>query len=86
MNNKITKEAVVILGGKLIIENWVKNIVKICEIIVAADHGVSHCLKMNITPDLCVGDFDSISPKDLSAAKQLGWKFKCFSKDKDKRI
>jgi len=84
LNNKITKQAVVLLGGKLIIESWVKDIVETCEIIVAADHGVSHCLKMNITPDLCVGDFDSISHKDLITAKQLGWKFKQFSKDKDK--
>jgi len=81
--NKTPKHAAVILGGELIIDTWVKDILESCEIIVAADNGVSHCLKMSITPNICVGDFDSICPEDFGTAKRLGWKIKRFPEDKD---
>ena len=84
MLNKSKKKAVVVLGGKLIIGCWIKDVLKTCDIIVAADKGVSHCLKLDIKPDICIGDFDSISPTDLNTAKKLGWEIKEFPEEKDK--
>ena len=55
------KKAIVVLGGALIIEPWIKDIFKSCDIIIAADSGVSHCIKLNVIPNICIGDFDSIS-------------------------
>jgi len=84
MPKESLKKAVVVLGGELIIESWIKDVFKSCDIIIAADNGVSHCLKLDIKPDICIGDFDSISNKDLSTAKKLGWKIKRFPENKNK--
>lgn len=79
-----SKKAVVVLGGDLTIGSWVKDILKSCDIIIAADNGVSHCLKLDVEPNICIGDFDSISNKDLNTAKKLGWEIKRFPEDKNK--
>ena len=84
MFNKSPKKAVVVLGGELIGGCWVKDILKSSDIIVAADNGISHCIKLGVEPDISVGDFDSILPKNLTAAKKLGWEIKQFPEDKDK--
>jgi len=84
MQKKSPKKAVVVLGGELIIECWIHDVLKNCDIIIAADNGVSHCLKLDIKPDICIGDFDSILPADLNTAKKLGWEIKQFPEEKDK--
>ncbi len=33
-----------------------------CELIIAADGGANHCHNLGITPDIIIGDFDSIQP------------------------
>ena len=49
--------------------------------IVAVDGGLIHCAAMGITPDLIVGDFDSISPELLQKYSQVP--VQAFPKDKD---
>ena len=78
------KKAIVVLGGALIIEPWIKDVFKSCDIIIAADSGVSHCIKLNVIPNICIGDFDSISNKDLDTAHKLGWKIKRYPEEKNK--
>lgn len=78
------KKAIVVLGGALIIEPWIKDVFKSCDIIIAADSGVSHCIKLNVIPNICIGDFDSISNKDLDTAHKLGWEIKRYPEEKNK--
>ncbi|MQG39665.1 MAG: thiamine diphosphokinase [SAR202 cluster bacterium] len=78
------KKAVIVLGGELIIGSWIKDVFKSSDIIVAADKGISHCLTLNVTPNICIGDFDSVSNKDLNTARKLGWEIKMFPEEKEK--
>ena len=41
-------------------------------LIIAADGGAVHCLALGITPDVVVGDFDSLSPDQLNRLKASG--------------
>ncbi|MDF2550645.1 MAG: hypothetical protein K0S07_1712 [Chlamydiales bacterium] len=41
------------------------------EKIVAVDGGLNHCQKMNITPDLLIGDLDSVEPQILAKYPHL---------------
>ncbi|MCR5581599.1 MAG: thiamine diphosphokinase [Pseudobutyrivibrio sp.] len=38
---------------------------------IACDKGFEHCLKLGITPDVTIGDFDSISKEGLEAISEL---------------
>ena len=78
---KIT--ATVILGGHLDLGKWVETVTMKSDFVIAADRGVAHCLKLNIFPILCVGDYDSIATSDLTQAYQLGWNIISFPSDKD---
>ena len=40
MPKKSLKKAVVVLGGELIIESWIKDVFKSCDIILAADNAI----------------------------------------------
>jgi len=39
------------------------------DLIVAVDGGANHCHKLNITPDILLGDLDSITPEVLAHCK-----------------
>ena len=43
-----------------------EDILKVLELVICADSGVSHAFSMNIIPDIVVGDMDSISKRDLA--------------------
>ena len=36
------------------------------DLIIAADGGANHCARLGITPDILLGDLDSIDPKNLA--------------------
>lgn len=76
--------ALIVTGGNLEMNSRIQSIVEKADYIVAADSGVEHCLHHNITPDLVVGDFDSIKSKSMDAAKQLNWNIETFPQEKDK--
>ncbi len=42
------------------------------EFVIAADGGSIHCEKLGITPDILLGDLDSVDPKILAAYRQQG--------------
>jgi len=42
------------------------DLVKDADLIIAADGGANHCRKLNITPDILIGDLDSIDPALLA--------------------
>lgn len=54
-----------------------------CSKILAVDGGASTLLKMGITPDIAIGDFDSILKTDLKRLQDTKVPLLTFSSDKD---
>ena len=61
------KKAVIIAGGNDIMQSDISCILKEADYIVCADSGYDNCKKMNISPDMIIGDMDSVIeiPKNL---------------------
>ena len=65
----IKNRAVIISGGEIRDYGYIKSLLKEADFIICADSGYDHALKMDIMPDLAVGDFDSVQnvpPKDIT--------------------
>ena len=53
------------------------------DLIIAADGGASHCLKLNLHPAILIGDLDSLNDEQLSVLKAGGTEIIEFPKRKD---
>jgi thiamine pyrophosphokinase len=53
------------------------------QIIIAADGGARHCLDIGIVPHFVIGDFDSLSEKELTFLKSSGAELIKYSSQKD---
>lgn len=52
-------------------------------IIIAADGGARHCLKLGIMPNIVIGDFDSLSVEEFSTLESGGTEFIHHPAEKD---
>lgn len=76
-------KAVIFTGGDIKNYEKVRKYVANADFIICADSGVRHAFKMNIKPDILVGDLDSISYEDRRKVEELGIKIVKFPKEKD---
>jgi thiamine pyrophosphokinase len=53
------------------------------DLIVAADGGLHHALSAGVTPNVVIGDMDSISPTELDDVERTGTQILRFPKEKD---
>lgn len=53
------------------------------DLIVAADGGARHALALGVTPNVVIGDFDSLSPDEQAHAEAAGARLVRFSPRKD---
>jgi thiamine pyrophosphokinase len=53
------------------------------EIIIAVDGGAHHCINLGITPEIIIGDFDSISKSERTYFEKMDINFIQFPTDKD---
>lgn len=53
------------------------------DIIIAADGGARHCLRVGIIPQQIIGDFDSLSEDELRSLEQAGAALQRFPAQKD---
>ena len=68
-----SRTACIVAGGQVTDGPRVRAILHDAQLIIAADRGIRACMDLNVTPALCIGDFDSVSPADLEKARSLGW-------------
>lgn len=57
--------ALVLAGGELSPDSRLRRLAREAGLIVAADSGLAHAPGLGVTPDLIIGDFDSVSAADL---------------------
>lgn len=53
------------------------------DFIIAADGGAHHCIDLGLTPDVIIGDFDSLDPDNLTGFQQAGVELIKFPTEKD---
>jgi thiamine pyrophosphokinase len=66
------KRAIIFANGRMDVPPpFIKNL-QPDDLIIAADGGTLHCKFLGITPNVIVGDFDSLSTNDISSYQQAG--------------
>jgi thiamine pyrophosphokinase len=75
--------AVIVCNGSISNYQYFKDYFNKADLIIAVDGGAAHLKRFDVKPHLLLGDFDSISDKDLSFYKNLGIEILNFPKEKD---
>lgn len=77
------KRAVVFLNGDGLPKKRVLKFIKKTDFIIAADGGAKQALASGLTPDVVIGDFDSLGTSIQKKLKPPKTNFVTFPKDKD---
>ncbi|GFN36362.1 thiamine diphosphokinase [Tepidimicrobium xylanilyticum] len=77
-------KALVILSGKIIDINRLRELKKEVDFVLSADGGTNHCFKASLKPDLVVGDLDSISEEVIQQIEENKIPVEKFPVKKDK--
>lgn len=56
--------AVIIGNGSISSYEYIRKLIKDDDLVICADGGINHAVKLGIKPDLVIGDFDSSDPKE----------------------
>jgi thiamine pyrophosphokinase len=75
--------AFVAAGGELAQPERLAPIARAADLLLAADSGYDHLLRMGVRPHLLLGDLDSISPFALADARQGSTSIETFPVEKD---
>lgn len=73
----------VMLAGKPPSKHDVMQIMKNTDRVLAIDGGASILIEYGVVPDIAIGDFDSILPKDLGYLREIDVPLATFKSDKD---
>lgn len=65
-------DALVFANGLLGAVSCLAQLIERANLIIAADGGANHCQKLEILPDILIGDLDSIHPQLLTQYKDRG--------------
>lgn len=75
--------AVIVCGGEIVDYVYMRKYFKEAELIISADSGARHCKSLLVTPDLMVGDFDSVTAEDYAGLAAAGVEIVRFPVEKD---
>ena len=80
----MTETTVMIFAnGDLQNPDKIKQLASRAEKIIAADGGLVHIQALGLTPDLLIGDLDSVTPEQIRWAEEQGAEVRRFSPDKN---
>ena len=77
------KRAIIFANGRMDVAPPIIKDIQTSDLIIAADGGTNHCKKLGITPNVIIGDLDSLDPIDLSNYHQAGVEIIQYSTHKD---
>lgn len=76
-------KGLIISSGTITNYNRLESVVKESDFIICADGGMDHIMKVNLLPDLVLGDLDSISENALKYIEEKNIPVQKFSSIKD---
>jgi len=76
-------KTVIVCNGSINDYEYHKRFFLGADLVIAADGGANHLEKMNIKPDILLGDFDSFSSSNLANYKEQGIEVIQFPAEKD---
>lgn len=74
---------VIVCGGRIDDYGFLKKYFNDVKLVISADSGARHCKSFQVTPDLLVGDFDSVSEADYIGLDAAGVEILRFPVEKD---
>ncbi|MGE5613407.1 MAG: thiamine diphosphokinase [Bacillota bacterium] len=74
---------VIICGGEITDYEYISMYLAEASLVISADSGARHCERLQVTPDILVGDFDSILSKDYNDMVKAGAEIARFPAEKD---
>ncbi len=83
-DTNLSMKCIIIANGNFENTPQIVKLIKNSDYIVCADGGARHLRALNIVPDILIGDFDSILPKDISLLNSGSTKTISFPSKKNK--
>lgn len=81
----MTAQRVVILAnGQILDPQRARRSIRAADRLICADAGAAHAIALEVTPDVVVGDLDSLDPAHYAALKAAGVRFEVYPALKDK--
>ncbi len=79
----VPRRAVIFANGEMGNEPAIRDFVRLDDLLIAADGGLHHLLRLGLQPHRLIGDLDSVSPEEVQAVEQAGGKNLRFPVDKN---
>ena len=75
--------AIIFANGECTEPEKARDLLRLDDLVIAADGGTRHALAAGVTPDVVIGDLDSISPDERACVEAAGSQVIRFSPRKD---